>query len=90
MTQGDYFILMGVGGFFIVLGLVTFLLGKREQKSYFDYAATRTKDLREFVQGGTEEPQAGALKIGGWISIALGLLMLAVGVALWIWGGASA
>ena len=90
MPQGNYFILMGVGGFFLFLGLVAFIWGKREEKSYFDTIATNTRDLREFMNHWPQRPQPGALKIGGWVAITIGLLVLVMGVALWLWARASA
>ena len=90
MTQGDYFILMGVGGLFLFLGLVAFIWGKREEEDYFNTISTRTKDLREFMEHWPQRPQPGALKIGGWVAIAIGSLVLATGIALWLWARANA
>ena len=89
MPDGDYFILMGVGGFFIILGLAAIIWGKREEKGYFDSLSERTSDLREFMDHWPQRPQPGALKIGGWIAIAIGLLMLVISLALWLWPGTS-
>ena len=84
MPYQDYFILMAAGGLFIILGLAGLIWGKHEEKSYFDFIATRTNDLREFMEHRPQRPQPVALKIGGWIAIAVGLSMLAMGVALWL------
>ena len=78
MALHDWFILMGMGGLFILLGLATIIWGKREEKGYYDFTSTRT-DLREFLEHRPQPPQPVALKIGGWITIAVGLLMLARG-----------
>ncbi len=85
MPQENYFILMGMGGLFILLGLATFLWGKREEKSYYNAIATRP-DAREFLEHRPERPEPGALKMGGWIAIAIGLLMIAIGGAFLLWG----
>lgn len=85
MPQKDSFILMGVGGLFILLGLASLLWGKREDKGYYDSLRTRT-DVREFLEHTPERPELGALQMGGWISIAIGLLMLALGGAFLLWG----
>ncbi len=84
MPSGDYFILMGVGGLFLILGIVAYLWGKHEERNYFDAIATRTNDLREFVDHWPPRPQPGASKIGGWIAIAIGLLLLVVGLIFWL------
>lgn len=83
MPQGDYFILMGLGGVFLLLGIGVYIWGRREQKNYDDSLATRN-DLREFMEHWPPRPQPGALKIGGWIAIAIGLLILAAGGIFWL------
>ena len=85
MPQSDSYILMGVGGFFILLGLVVLLWGRREEKTYYNSIHTRA-DLREFLEHTPERPEPSGLKVGGWIAIAVGLLMLALGGAFLLWG----
>ena len=84
MPQGDWFTITVVGGVFIILGLAIIFWGKREEKTYFDAISTRTGDLREFIEHWPQRPQPGALKIGGRIAITIGVILLAVGVALWL------
>ncbi len=88
MPQGDCFMLMGLGGGFIILGLIGILWGRHEEKSYFDSLADRP-DLREFTAHWPERPQPGSLRIGGWIAIALGVVMLIVGIILWLLSGSQ-
>jgi len=78
MPLHDWFILMGMGGLFILLGLAAIIWGKSEEKSYYDSMSTRP-DAREFLEHQPQRPQPVALKIGGWIAVAVGLLMLAMG-----------
>jgi hypothetical protein len=75
---------MGMGGLFIILGLVTFAWGKGEERRYYDSLSTRS-DVREYLEHWPQRPEPGALKIGGWISLAVGLVMLAIGGAFWLW-----
>ena len=84
MQYQDLFILMGVGGVFIGVGLVSILLGKREEKGYYNAISTRPGDTREFMEHWPQRPQPGALRVGGWIAIAIGLVLLVVGVSLWL------
>lgn len=86
MSQGDSLMLMCVGGGFIILGLAGIIWGRHEDKSYFDSLAARP-DVREFMSHWPERPQPGALRIGGWIAIAIGFIMLVVGIILWLMGG---
>jgi len=78
----DYIVLVGVGGLFVILGLATVIWGKREEKSYFNSLSTRAGDTREFLEHWPRRPQPGALKIGGWIAVAIGVVMLLTGGAL--------
>ncbi len=84
MPQQGWFILMLMGGLFILLGLGAFFWGRREEKSYFDSISTRS-DVREYLEHWPRRPEPGALKVGGWIAITLGLVMLALGVAFLFW-----
>ena len=90
MPGGDYLILMGVGGLFIILGLGVMIWGRHEEKSYFNSLSTRTNDLREFVSHWPPRPQPGSLKLGGWLAVAIGLLMVVVSVILLLWARSNA
>ena len=85
MAQGDWFILAIIGGVFIFLGVIGILWGMREEKKLFEALAAKP-DLREFTLNHVESPQPGALKIGGWIAIAVGVIVLVVGIILWQFG----
>ena len=81
----DHFILMAMGGLFVILGIASIFWGKGEEKTYYNAMSNRA-DVREFLEHEPERPEPGALKIGGWIAIAIGLLMLVMGGAFWLWG----
>ena len=85
MSQYDWLVLLGMGGLFILLGLGAIIWDKREKKSYYNTISAH-KDVREYLVHQPERPELGALKIGGWIAIAIGLVMIAVGGANWCWG----
>ena len=84
MSHGDWFILIGMGGLFVLLGLAAFIRGKSEEKSYYDSISAR-HDAREFLEHKPERAEPGALKIGGWIAITIGLLMLVMCGAFLLW-----
>ena len=84
MPHEDWLILMGAGGLFILLGLAAVFWGRHEEKSYFNSLSSRG-DLREYLEHWPERPEPGALKIGGWIAIAVGLLMLILGSVFLLW-----
>ncbi|MFC1921065.1 hypothetical protein ACFLYQ_05005 [Chloroflexota bacterium] len=85
MPQTDSIVLMVMGGLFILLGLAAIIWGKKEESSYFDNLSTRP-DTREFMERWPPRPQFGALKIGGWIAIAIGILMAVWGFVSWLSG----
>ena len=85
MPEREFLILIGMGGLFVILGIAAIFWGRGEEKSYYDAISTRP-DAREFLEHKPEIPQPGALKIGGWIAIVIGLLMVVMGGAFRLWG----
>jgi hypothetical protein len=85
MPGSDWSILAIVGAVFIVLGFIGILWGRAEQKK-MDEALTTHVDVREFISHWPERPQPGALKIGGAIAVALGVIMMVVGLIIWYTG----
>jgi hypothetical protein len=78
MASQGWLIPVVVGGVFILLGLGAVTWGKREEKEYYDALVTR-RDLREFFAHWPFRPEPGALKIGGWIAVAVGLAIAIIG-----------
>lgn len=85
MRDGNLIALMGIGGFFILLGLAAIIWDRKEEKGYYDSISSRP-DTREFLEKWPPRAQFGALKIGGWISITIGTLMLIIGGVFWLLG----
>ena len=85
MFYSDYIILLGVGGFFVILGLVMLIWGKIREKRYYNSLSDRA-DLREFVNHWPPRLEHGGWKVGGWIALATGLLLLITGGIFWLWG----
>ena len=78
MFQSEWLILMGVGGLFIILGIAGVIQGKIEERGYYESTSHRV-DVREYLEHQPERPEPGALGIGGWIAIAIGVVMILVG-----------
>ena len=81
----DHFIMMAIGGFFLLLGLALVLLGRGEKKGYYNSLTGKT-DAREFLEHWPERPRVGAVKIGGWVSMAVGLALIGAGIFFWLRG----
>ncbi len=77
MFQHNWLLPMIMGGVFILLGLAAIIWGKSEEKHYYNSLSARP-DTREFMEHWPPRPQFGALKIGGWIAIAIGLIMIVI------------
>ena len=82
---GEWSILAIVGAVFVVLGVIGILWGRAEQKK-LDEALTTHVDVREFISHWPERPQPEALKIGGLIALALGILLVIIGLIIWYTG----
>ncbi|MEK7353302.1 MAG: hypothetical protein AABZ77_02205 [Chloroflexota bacterium] len=79
MSQGDVSALLVIGGVFILLGVAVIIWDWVEKKGYLS-SISHHLDIREFLDGWPPRPQFGALKIGGWIAITLGVAMLILGL----------
>ncbi len=76
---------MVIGGLFVLLGVGALFWGRGEEKSYYNTISARP-DVREYMEHSPKRPEPGALKIGGLIAIVVGLVMLIMGGAFWLWG----
>ncbi len=83
--MANWSILMGAGGFFILLGLGAVIWDRSERKGYYDAISGR-RDVREYLNHQPGRPEFGALKAGGWIAISIGCLLLIAGGIFWIIG----
>ena len=77
MTFGFWLGAVIVGGVIFFLGIGSIIWGSREEESYYDSLTTRF-DLREFFSRWPSRPEPGALKVGGWIAVALGIIIAGV------------
>ena len=82
MLQADWLMLVGMGGLFVVLGVALVVRGKSGEKGHHDLSAGM--DVKDYL-GQEVQPRFESLKVGGWIAIAVGLFMLAMGSAVWLW-----
>ena len=78
MPHFNYYMLVGIGGLVFIIGLATMLRGRRGEKRYYDSLSTQV-DVREFLEHSPTYPRYELLKMRGWIAIAVGLALSAVG-----------
>jgi hypothetical protein len=78
MSDLDSYIMIGIGGFFLLLSLLAFLFAGSEQRGINNALSHRT-DLREFGAGGPLRMGPEAIRIGGRLLFTVGLVVLIVG-----------
>jgi hypothetical protein len=85
MTYHDLIIISIIGAIFLILGIISYILGNREEGAYYGSVAEHI-DIREFLERMPHWPEPGALRIGGKISIAVGIVILLICLAYYLWG----
>lgn len=73
--------ILGMGIFFVFLGIVSVLWNRREQTRYYDSISTK-RDIKEFLTGEPQRPWLSAWLIGGKIFIVIGTVLLIVGIVI--------
>jgi hypothetical protein len=71
-----------IGSIIFLIGIGLIIWGIRESANYYDSLITRL-DLREFFSHWPPRPEPGALKTGGWIAIAVGIVTAGFGGLLY-------
>ena len=84
MAWFDWYTLVGMGAFFILMGSLGIMWGRYEERSYYDTIANRP-DVREFLEHLPLRPEPNAIKIGSRIAIFIGIFLLIFGGVYWIW-----
>jgi hypothetical protein len=85
MTQSNFIITIIIGAVFVILGIIGFFWGRKEEGSYYGSVSERI-DVREFLDHSPGRPEPNALRIGGWICIAVGIVILLVALVFYIIG----
>jgi hypothetical protein len=77
VTEFNYFIPIGIGGLFTIVGLVMVVWGRRGEKKYSESLSSRT-DMKEFLEQWPKHFGYDSVKLGGLIFIAVGVVLLAL------------
>jgi hypothetical protein len=83
MAWGIWGIPVIVGAFIFLVGVGFVIWGHREEENYYNSMTTRF-DLREFFSRWPPRPEPGALRVGGWIAIIVGIVAAAVGLVIYL------
>ena len=76
--------ILGMGVFFILLGVAFILWNRKERKRYYNSIVLTRKDMKEFMTHEPERPWLSAWQIGGRISLIIGIMLAIAGGVLWL------
>jgi hypothetical protein len=85
VSERDLTIMIIIGGAFLLLGIIGILWGRKEEGAYYSSISEHV-DVREYVDRNPLRPEPIALKIGGRICIAIGIVVLLVSGGFYLWG----
>jgi len=75
--------ILGLGLFFVLMGIAFVSWNRQEARTYYTSLASR-KDVKEFITHEPKRPWLGAWGIGGKISLVIGGMLLGAAVVLWL------
>ncbi len=79
----SYQVILGMGGFFVFLGVIFILWNRREKNKYYNSILLTRRDIKETITHEHERFWLQAWQIGGRISLVVGIVLLIIGVILW-------
>ena len=82
MAGASYQVILGMGGFFVLLGIVFILGNRREKKKYYNGILLTQRDIKETITREHERFWLQAWQIGGWVSLIVGIVLLIIGGVL--------
>ncbi len=75
-------LVLGIG--FVILGIVLMVKASRDEGGYFSFLSTRP-DVRKYLERNSLLAFV-SLKVGGWVSFAVGMGLVVLSAVLWYWG----
>jgi uncharacterized membrane protein len=83
VLQDNYQVVLGLGAFFILLGIVFILWNRREKNKYYNHILLTQRDIKEIITREHERFWLMAWQIGGRVSLIVGIVLLIIGGILW-------
>jgi hypothetical protein len=78
-----YPVILGLGGFFVLLGIIFILWNRREKNKYYNHILLTQRDIKETITREHERFWLLAWQIGGRVSLIVGIVLLIIGGILW-------
>jgi hypothetical protein len=82
MSGASYQVILGMGGFFVLLGIIFILGNRRDKRKYYNSILLTQRDIKETITHEHERFWLQAWQIGGWISLIVGIVLLIIGGVL--------
>jgi hypothetical protein len=79
MSAASYQVILGMGGFFVFLGIIFILWNRKEKQKYYNSILLTQRDIKETITREHERFWLHAWRIGGWISLIVGIILLIIG-----------
>ena len=79
MSLASYQVILVLGGFFLLLGIIFILWNKREKGKYYNSILLTRRDVKESLTHEPERSWLHAWQIGGRISLIIGIILLIIG-----------
>ena len=83
MAEGSYQVALILGGLFVLLGIIFVFWNRREKAKYYNSILLTRRDIKETITREHERFWLHAWRIGGWISLIIGVVLLIIGGILW-------
>jgi len=83
MSGAGHQVILGMGGFFVLLGIIFILGNRREKRKYYNSVLLTQRDIKETITHEHERFWLHAWQIGGRVSLVLGIVLLIIGGILW-------
>ncbi len=85
MSSRELLIVVIIGAVFVILGIISLVWGRNEEGAYYGSVSKRI-DVREFLDRTPGRPEPNALRTGGKICFAVGIVVLLVSLGFRLWG----
>jgi hypothetical protein len=85
MSHQELIIASIIGGSFVILGFIAFLWSRREEGAWYKLVSMKI-DVREFLDREPGRVEPNALRTGGKICIAVGIVILLIALGFFIFG----
>ena len=80
----SYQVILGMGGFFVLLGIIFILWNRREKNKYYNNILLTQRDIKEIITREHERFWLLAWQIGGRVSLVVGVVLLIIGGVMWL------